>query len=218
MNVAIIGASGFIGSKIRDEALRRGHKVTGIVRHANRVSHRPKLTVVQADVLWRDKLARVLKGHDAVIASWNAVRGVTGAWVYDRYVEGNRAILAAVRRAGIKRFLAVGGAASLKTPEGIELLDSPQFPKAFEPAKPAIRGVRELFYMLKKEPGLDWAFFSPAVMIVPGVRTGKFRLGHDRVIADAKGASRISVEDYAVAMIDELEHPKVHRDRFTIGY
>lgn len=218
MNVAIIGASGFIGSKIRDEALRRGHKVTAIVRHPNRVPHRPCLAVVQADVLWRDKLARILKGHDAVIASWNAVRGVTGPWVYNRYVEGNRAILAAVRRAGIKRFLAVGGAASLKTPEGVELLDSPQFPKIFEPAKPAIRGVRELFYMLKKEPGLDWAFFSPAVMIAPGARTGKFRLGHDHIVADAKGASRISVEDYAVAMVDELEHPKVHRDRFTIGY
>lgn len=218
MNVAIIGASGFIGSKIRDEALRRGHKVTAIVRHPNRVPHRPRLSIVQADVLWRDKLARILKGHDAVIASWNAVRGVTGAWVYDRYVEGNRAILAAVRRAGIKRFLAVGGAASLKTPEGIELLDSPQFPKIFEPAKPAIRGVRELFYMLKKESGFDWAFFSPAVMIAPGARTGKFRLGHDHVVADASGASRISVEDYAVAMVDELERPKVHRDRFTIGY
>ena len=133
-------------------------------------------------------------------------------------MEGNRAIIAAVNRAGVKRFLAVGGAASLKTPEGIELLDSPQFPAIFEPAKPAIRGVREFFYMLKKEPQLDWAFFSPAVMIVPGVRTGKYRLGTDHIVADAKGVSRISVEDYAVAMIDELEHPRFHRTRFTIGY
>jgi uncharacterized protein len=218
MKVAIIGASGFIGSKIAGEALRRGHTVTGIVRHTNRLRHHPKLTAVKADVLWRDKLSRILSNHDAVICSWNAVRGVTGPWVYDRYIEGNRAILAAVNKSGVKRFLAVGGAASLKTPDGIELLDSPQFPKAFEAAKPAIRGVREMLYMLKKEIGLDWAFFSPAVMIVPGVRTGKFRLGHDHVVADAKGASRISVEDYAVAMVDELERPQHHRERFTIGY
>jgi uncharacterized protein len=218
MKVAIIGASGFIGSKILQEALRHNHKVTAIVRHPNRVPHHRNLTVVKGDVLWRDKLAHILKGHDAVIASWNAVRGLTGQWVYNRYVEGNRSIISAVNKSGVKRFLAVGGAASLKTPEGVELLDSPQFPKAFEAAKPAIRGVRELYYMLKKEPQLDWAFFSPAVMIVPGVRTGKYRLGHYHVVADEKGASRISVEDYAVAMIDELEHPKHHRDRFTIGY
>jgi len=218
MKVAIIGASGFIGSKIAAEALRHGHKVTAIVRHTNRLPHHPNLKSVKADVLWRDKLAHILKGHDAVIASWNAVRGVTGPWVYNRYVEGNRAIIAAVNRAGVKRFLAVGGAASLKTPDGVELLDSPQFPAIFAPAKPAIRGVRELFYMLKKEPQLDWAFFSPAVMIVPGVRTGKYRLGTDHIVADAKGVSRISVEDYAVAMVDEMEHPKFHRTRFTVGY
>lgn len=218
MKVAIIGASGFIGSKITSEALRHNHKVTAIVRHTNRLPHHRNLTVVKADVLWRDKLAHILKGHDAVIASWNAVRGVTGQWVYNRYVEGNRSIIAAVNKSGVKRFLAVGGAASLKTPQGVELLDSPLMPKAFEPAKPAMRGVRELYYMLKKEPQLDWVFFSPAIMIVPGVRTGKYRLGHYDVIADEKGASRVSVEDYAVAMVDELERPKHHRDRFTIGY
>ena len=218
MKVAIIGASGFIGSKILQEALRHNHKVTAIVRHTNRVPHHRNLIVVKANVLWRDKLAHILKGHDAVIASWNAVRGVTGPWVYNRYVEGNRSIIAAVNKSGVKRLLAVGGAASLKTPQGVELLDSPLMPKAFEPAKPAMRGVRELYYMLKKEPQLDWVFFSPAIMIVPGVRTGKYRLGHYDVVADEKGVSRISVEDYAVAMVDELEHPKHHRDRFTIGY
>lgn len=218
MKVAIIGASGFIGSKITAEALRHGHKVTAIVRHPNRLPHHRNLTAVKADILWRDKLAQILKGHDAVIASWNAVRGVIGPWAYDRFVEGNRAILAAVNKSGVKRFLVVGGAASLKTPEGIELLDSPKFPAAFEFAKPAIRGVREFLYILKKEPQLDWAFFSPAVMIVPGVRTGKYRLGHDHIVADEKGVSRISVEDYAVAMVDELEHPQHHRERFTIGY
>ncbi|MGH9638822.1 MAG: NAD(P)-dependent oxidoreductase [Candidatus Acidiferrales bacterium] len=218
MKVAIIGASGFIGSKILAEALSHNHKVTAIVRHPKRVPHHRNLTVSKSNILWRHKLAQILKGHDAVISSWNTPRGVTGPQVYDRWVDGNSSILAAVNESGVKRFLAVGGASSLKTPEGIELLDSPQFPKAFEPARPAMRGVRELFYMLKKEPELDWVFFSPAVMIVPGVRTGKYRLGTDRIVADAKGESRISVEDYAVAMIDELEHPKHHRDRFTIGY
>jgi len=218
MKIALIGASGFVGSKVLAEALRRGHKVTAIVRRPERLAPHRNLRAVNVDVLHRDELARLLAGHDVIISSYNPARGVPGPEVFHRHVRGHRAIIAAAKKSGVKRFLAVGGAASLKTPAGIELLDSPDFPTAFEAFKPGIRGTRELYYLLKKEPGLDWVFLSPSVMIAPGKRTGKFRLGKDHVLYDEKGASRISLQDYAVAMIDELEHPKHHHERFTVGY
>ena len=218
MNVALIGATGFVGSKILAEALRRGHHVTAIVRRAQRLAPHPRLTVVQADVLRRDELARLLAGHDAIISSFNPGRATPGPEVYGKHVRGHRAIIAAVKKSGVKRFLAVGGAASLKTPAGVEFLDSPEFPVAYEPFKPAIRGTRELYYLLKKEPGLDWVFLAPSVMIAPGQRTGRFRLGKDHVLYDAAGKSHISLQDYAVAMVNELEHPEHHRERFTVGY
>ncbi|HKV03726.1 MAG TPA: NAD(P)-dependent oxidoreductase [Candidatus Acidoferrales bacterium] len=218
MKVALIGATGFVGAKILAEALRRGHRVTAIVRHPQRLTPHPNLTAVNADVLHRDELARILRGHDVVISSFNPKRGMPGPEAFHRHVRGHKAIIAATKQSGVKRFLAVGGAASLKTPAGIELLDSPEFPAAFEPFKPGIRGTRELYYLLKKEPGLDWVFLAPSVMIAPGRRTGEFRLGKDHVLYDVKGASRISLQDYAVAMIDELEHPRHHHERFTVGY
>lgn len=218
MKVALIGATGFVGSKILAEALRRGHKVTAIERRSRRLVPHPNLTVISADVLQRDELAKILRGHDVVISSFNPARGAAGPEVFHKFVRGNRAIITATKKSGVKRFLAVGGAASLKTPAGIEFLDSPEFPAAFEAFKPGIRGTRELYYMLKQEPGLDWVFLAPSVMITPGQRTGKFRLGKDHVLYDEKGASRISLQDYAVAMIDELEHPQHHHERFTVGY
>lgn len=218
MQIALIGASGFVGSKILSEALRRGHQVTAIIRRPQRIPLHRNLTIVQADVLRREQLVRILAGHDVVISSYNPARGVPGPEVFERHVRGHRAIISAAKKSGVKRFLAVGGAASLKTPAGIELLDSPEFPAAFEPFKPGIRGTRELYYLLQKEPGLDWVFLSPSVMIVSGQRTNKFRLGADHVLYDQQGKSHISLQDYAVAMINEAEHPKHHRERFTVGY
>jgi len=192
--------------------------VTAIERRPGRLTAHPNLRVLKIDVLHRDDLARVLRGHDVLISSFNPARGVPGPEVFHRHVRGHKAIIAAAKKAGVKRFLAVGGAASLKTPAGIELLDSPDFPAAFEPFKPGIRGTRELYYLLKKEPGLDWIFLSPSVMIVPGQRTNQFRLGTDHILYDASGKSHISLQDYAVAMVDEMERPKHHRERFTVGY
>lgn len=218
MKIALIGATGFVGSKILAEALRRGHHVTAIIRRPQRITPHRHLRVAQVNVLDREHLASVLAGHDLMISAYNPARGVPGPEVFHRHVRGHKAIIAAAKKAGVKRFLAVGGAASLKTPANIELLDAPEFPAAFEPFKPGIRGTRELYYLLKKEPGLDWVFLSPSVMITPGQRTGKFRLGHDHVLYDAQGKSHISLQDYAVAMMNEAEHPQHHRERFTVGY
>jgi uncharacterized protein len=218
MKVALIGASGFVGSKILAEALQRGHQVTAIVRNPEKLEPHKNLTVKKADVLQVEELAKILAGQDAVISAFNPARGVAGPEVFEKHVTGHKAILAATRKSGVKRFLGVGGAASLKTPAGVELLDSPEFPAAYEPFKPGIRGTRELYYLLKQEPELDWVFISPSVTIAPGERTGKFRLGKDHVLCDANGVSKISLEDYAMALVDELEQSKHHGERITVGY
>jgi putative NADH-flavin reductase len=219
MKVALIGASGFVGSKILSEALLRGHHVTAIVRNPEKIDvSKENLTVKKADVLNVDDLAKILAGHDIVISSFNPARGVAGPHVFELHVNGHKAILAAAKKSGVKRFLGVGGAASLKTPEGIELIDSPQFPAAYEAFKPGIRGTRELYYLLKQEPSLDWVFVAPSVVIAPGERTGKFRVGKDHVLYNDQGESKISLEDFSVALVDEMEHPKHHNERITIGY
>lgn len=219
MKVALIGASGFVGSKILAEALTRGHHVTAIVRNPEKIQIADKnLTVRKADVLHVDELATILAGHDVIISAFNPARGVAGEHVYELHVTGHKAILAAATKSGVKRFLGVGGAASLKTPEGIELLDSPQFPAAYVPFKPGIRGTRELYYLLKQQPALDWVFIAPSIVIAPGARTGKFRVGKDHALYDEKGESKISLEDYSAALVDEMESPKHHNERITIGY
>ena len=218
MKVALIGASGFVGSKILAEALQRGHQVTAIVRNPEKIQPDKNLNTKKADVLNVDELSKLLAGHDVIVSAFNPARGVAGAHVYDLHVQGHKAILAAAKKSGVKRFLGVGGAASLKTPEGIELIDSPQFPAAYEQFKPGIRGTRELYYLLKQEPALDWVFIAPSVVIAPGERTGKFRIGKDHVLYNDKGESKISLEDYAVALVDEMERPQHHNERITIGY
>jgi len=219
MKVALIGASGFVGTRILDEALRRGHQVTALVRKPEALPSQPGLTAIAVDVLDTAALAKALAGHDVVISAFNPGRQTAGAdEVMQQHVAGHRAIIDAVKRSGVTRFLAVGGAASLKTKDGIEFLDSPEFPKEYEPFKGGIRGTRAQYYMLKEEPELDWVFLAPSVFLLPGERTGTFRTGKDHVLYDAEGQSRISLEDYAVAMVDELERPAHHRERFTVGY
>jgi len=218
MKVALIGATGYVGSRILVELLQRGHRVTGLARNPQTLSPHASLTAQSVDVLNVEQLSNILNGHEAVISAFNPGRMTAGADVFDKHVAGHKAILSAVNKAGVKRFLAVGGAASLKTASGQEYLDSPEFPPEFAPYKGGIRGTRELYYLLKKEPYIDWVFLSPSVRLLPGARTGKYRVGTDRVLYDANGVSSISLEDYAVAMVDELEQPQHHRERFTVGY
>ena len=141
-----------------------------------------------------------------------------GDEVTQMHVDGHKAIIAATKRSGVKRFLAVGGAASLKTADGSEYLDSPDFPKAYEAFKGGIRGTRALYYMLKDDTDLDWVFLAPSVFLIPGERLGTYRIGKDHVLYDAEGQSRIFLPDYAIAMVDEMEKAAHHRERFTVGY
>ena len=219
MKIALIGATGFVGAKILDEALERGHQVTALVRKPEAVPQRPGVTAKAVDVADVDALAQALKGHDVVISAFNPGRQTAGGEeVTEAHARGHRAIVAAIKQAGVERFLAVGGAASLKTADGSEYLDSPEFPKEYEAYKGGIRGTRSLYYMLKDEATLDWVFLAPSVFLLPGERTGQFRRGKDHVLYDESGRSHISLEDYAVAMLDEMERPAHHRERFTVGY
>ncbi len=213
MKVALIGASGMVGSAIRDEALSRGHQVTAIVRHPEKITVKsPLLKVVKGDVL-EGKVDELVRGHDAVISAYNP--GWTNPNIADDTTKAYRAIIDGVKKAKVKRLLVVGGAGSLEVSPGVQLIETMQVPDLI---RSAILALREVLYTLRKEKGLDWTFLSPAANFVPGTRTGKFRLGKDQVVKDEKGESKISVQDYAVAMIDELEKPKHSRQRFTLAY
>jgi putative NADH-flavin reductase len=218
MKLALIGATGFVGAKVLAEALERGHRVTAIGRKLEGLPAHPNLTAVTLDVADSAALGRALAEHDVVISAFNPGRQTAGAEVYDLHVQGHRAIIDAVKASGVERFVAVGGAASLKTRNGQEFLDSPEFPAEYEPFKGGIRGTRALYYLLKEEPGVDWVFVAPSVFLLPGERTGQYRLGGDEVLYGPDGQSRISLEDYAMALVDEVERPAHHRERFTVGY
>jgi putative NADH-flavin reductase len=213
MNIALIGATGFVGSHILEEALLRRHEVTAIVRRPERLPVRPGLTAKRGNVLDVNALASLLAGHEAVIAAYNADKAAPD--VYQTMVDGARAIIAATKKAGVGRLLVVGGAGGLEIAPGQQIIEQPDFPAEW---KAGARGTREFLYLLQREPDLDWTFLSPAAMLQPGERTGSFRLGTDQLLVDAEGQCRISLQDYAVAMIDELEKPQHTGRRFCVAY
>lgn len=201
--VVLIGASGFIGSRLLAELSARGHAVTAIVRSPEKVAALAGVTAVKGDVFDKDGLAKLLAGHDAVISAVHFT------------ASDPQALLASVRQSGVKRYLVVGGAGSLEVAPGAKLFDAPGFPAIY--AKEARAGGAFLD-RLKQEATLDWTFLSPSALFQPGERTGKFRLGGDQLLVDGQGKSWISMEDFAIALVDELETPAHSRKRFTVGY
>ncbi|MEP6823246.1 MAG: NAD(P)-dependent oxidoreductase [Ramlibacter sp.] len=212
MNIALIGASGFIGSALLAEALARGHNVTAVVTKPEKLAPGTRLRAVACDVQDSAALAAALRGHEAVISAFS---GHAQADTQDYYVRGMQSVIAATRQAQVPRLLVVGGAGSLEVAPGLQLLDTPEFPAMY---KPTAEGARKALGLLREEQELDWTMLSPSAVIAPGERTGKFRIGADQLLTGADGASRISVQDYAVAMLDELEKPAHTRRRFTAGY
>ena len=213
--IILIGASGYVGSAIMKEALNRGMQVTAIVRHPEKITIKDaNLTVKKGDVTDIDKIARLSKGADVIVSAYNP--GWNNPDIYEETLSVYPKILEAVKKSGVPRFLMVGGAGTLFVEPGVRLIDSGMIPETILP------GVKSLgeFYLntLSKEKEVDWVFFSPAANLFPEKRTGKFRLGKDNMIVDDQGESSVSVEDYAVAMIDEVEYPAHHYERFTIGY
>lgn len=214
-NVVLIGASGFVGNAILNELLSRGHKVTAVVRNPEKINvSNSNLEIVKADIADTNAMVGICKGKEAIISAYNP--GWTNPDIYEETLRNYPLILEAAKRSGAKRLLCVGGAGTLFCAPGLRVVDSGAIPDAI------MGGVKSLgeFYLntLMNEKDIDWIFFSPAGTLKPGKRTGKFRLGKDDLIIDENGISHISVEDYAVAMVDELENPKHHCERFTIGY
>lgn len=212
MKIALIGASGFVGGALLKEATQRGHSVTAIVRNPEKVAVAAGVTAVKGDVNDVKQLASLLAGHDVVISAFN------GGWgdpdIYNKHLAGSRAIATAAKQAGV-RLIVVGGAGSLLAPDGSQIVDSPDFPAAY---RDGARAARDALAELRNDSGLEWSFVSPAAHIAPGERTGKFRLGADQPVLDAKGESHVSVEDLAYAILDEAEKPQHTGKRFTLGY
>lgn len=214
-NVVLIGASGFVGTAILNELLNRGHKVTAIVRDPTKVTaSNPNLKVVQADVTDTDVLIEASKGKDAVISAYNP--GWKNPNIYEETLKNYPLIVDSVKKAGVERLLIVGGAGTLFYAPGKMVMDADDIPAKL---LPGIKSLGE-FYLntLRKENDIDWIFLSPAANMTPGERTGKFRIGKDDLVVGVNGDSNISVEDYAVAMVNELEQKHHHKERFTIGY
>src|SRR6185312_10416435 len=213
MTVTLLGATGVVGSALLNEALDRGHAVTAIIRHPERLAPRDRLVVKRGDVYDTALLTNLMQGHDAVISAFNP--GWKDPNLYDDQVRGTSSIIQAIKKAGLKRVLWVGGAGGLEVRPGVRVVDNPDFPAAVRPGSLATINALE---QLTKEPDLDWSYLAPSANMTPGHRTGHFRLGGDQLLTDANGQSHISVQDFAVAMIDELERPAHIRRRFTVGY
>ena len=210
MKVIIFGATGTIGQAIMHEALRRKYEVTAVVRNRFKLNEKHDLlTIVEGDLLKPNSIAELVKGHEVVISAYGPKFGEE-----QELVEVARALVEGLRKGGVERLVVVGGAGSLMTDEGIPLMETAGFPEEVKPLAMAHQDA----YQIYQESDLDWTYLSPASTIEPGRRTGNFRIGTDRLVVDEDGQSRISVEDYAVALLDEVDDPYFSGSRFTVAY
>jgi putative NADH-flavin reductase len=213
MKIAIIGATGFVGSSILNELANRNHELTAIARN---IKDTANAKWVATDIFNVAALAEVLKGNDVVINAYNP--GWTNPNIYDDFIAGSKAIQQAVTQSGVKRFITIGGAGSLFVAPNLQAVDTPDFPKEYHAGATA---ARDYLNILKEDKKLDWAFFSPAFEMHPGITTGRtaqYRLGLENPVFDSNQRSILSVEDLAVVIADEAETPKHHQVRFTAGY
>jgi putative NADH-flavin reductase len=203
MKIALVGATGFVGSHVLRELAAREHDVTAIARYVEGLASHPRISYRRADIAGAAATADVLRGHDAVVTA-----------LPFRTTSTDR-VLATIRLAGVSRLLVVGGAGSLRTPSGQRVVDQPDFPAEYRDE--ALAGCAFL-EQLCAEAALSWTFLSPSAILHDGPRTGRYRTGQDDLLVAADGQSHISVSDYAIALVDELERPAHLRQRFTVGY
>lgn len=214
--IAVIGATGFVGSKVVNELASRGYAVEAIARDTTKITESDLVKAKKLDVYNVDELAEGLKGVDAVISTFNP--GWTNPNIFEDFLKGAESIEKAVEESGVKRFITVGGAGSLYIAEGLQLIDTPEFTAEI---KPGAEAARQYLEMIKKNENLDWTFFSPAIEMhqgTAGVRKGTYRTALENPVFDESGRSVLSVEDVAVALVDELENGKFVKQRFTAAY
>jgi hypothetical protein len=209
VKVALYGATGKAGSRILKELVSRGHRVTAIVRDPAKIPQpQPGVTVTRDDLSDPRKIAVAVNGAEAVVSAYappqeepDAIVGVTQRQI--NALNGSKV-----------RLVVVGGAGGLQVAPGVALVDSGYVPESVLPiARAHVKALDVL-----RASTIDWTYLAPAAFFEPGQRTGKFRLGKDELIANAQQESRISMEDYAIALVDELERPAHHRQRFSVGY
>lgn len=213
MKIALIGATGFVGSAILNELTSRNHEITAIARTPKETAN---VNWVSADIFNSNELAAILKGNDLVISAYNS--GWSNPNIYDDFIAGSKAVQEAVKKSGVNRFIVIGGGGSLFVAPGLQAVDTPDFPKEYYVAATA---ARDYLNIIKEEKELDWAFFSPAFEMHQGIttgRTGKYRLGLENPVFNDEQRSILSVEDLAIVIADEAETPKHHQVRFTAGY
>lgn len=212
MKIVLFGASGFIGQRIILEALVRGHEVKAITREPASfpIAH-PRLTVASANVLDANSVAEAAAGYDVLINSTGAKK-IGDMDIYEFFVQATRATIEGARRAGVKRLITVGGAGSLEVAPGVLLADTPEFPSF---VYPIANGQRESLAIHRATSDVNWTFFSPSALIEEGRRTRAIRLGTDQLLKNDQGESRISAEDFAYALLNEIENPQFEGRRFT---
>jgi putative NADH-flavin reductase len=212
MKIAVFGATGRIGSRIVTEALNRGHDVTAVVRHPeNYILERPHLKVAKADLFRAQEVETGAFDHDAVVCSYNYTHGAAPSTITEVAIP----LINGVKHAHVKRLLIVGGAGSLEVAPGVQLVDTSDFPDAYKPAALAACAALKIY---QQERELEWTYVSPASEIAPGERTGKFRVGTNQLLTDPSGRSFITMEDFAVAIVDEIENPQHVRQQMTVAY
>ena len=211
MKIALYGATGNIGRLILNEALNRGHEVTAIVRNTSKMdtSHK-NLKVEVGDILNSEDVAQKVKFHNIVISAYG-----TGNNDPQLVREVYQSLNQGMKKAEVKRLILVGGAGSLNIAPGLQLVDTPEFPEAW---KASALAHREVLHFYLNEKDLEWTYASPAALIEPGKRTGKFRWGENQLLTDSEGNSKISIEDFAVAILVEAELGRYIRKRFTVSY
>lgn len=216
MKLVVFGATGNVGQRIVAEALRRGHEVVGVVRDPDAVkSPDTRVRLVKGDATNAESIAKITRGSDAVVSAISPRPNARGLPA-PSLAANARALIKGLREAKVKRVLYVGGASSLEVAPGKALADMPDFPEAYR--KEAREGREALAIWRNDAKGLDWTYLSPAAEIAPGKRTGKYRTTDDTLLVDDKGKSHITFEDYAVAVLDELERPQHVGKRFGVAY
>ena len=211
MKVAIIGATGWIGSKVMDEALSRDHQVVAISRGASTID-KQGVTTVSLDLLAQGGIKEAVSGADVVITA------IGGRAKGNHEIVTNTAklLLAELPKSDVQRMIWVGGAGSLEVSPGVTLDSLPSFPAEYKDE--AIAQGQALKVFRDSDSTLDWLFVSPAAQLIPGERSGKYRVGADQLLTDGEGNSQISDQDYAVALLDEIETPKHSTKRICVAY
>ena len=216
MKIALIGATGFVGTPLVAELLQRGHHVTALARNPAKLAAQAKLTAKPLDVNDADAVAAAVKGHDAVISAFNP--GWDEPDLYAKFMQGHDAIVAGVEQSGVKRLLVVGGAGSLFVAPGVQMVDTPEFASHVPPnIIPGAKAARDALTALRGNTALDWTFLSPPALLAPGERSGKYRVGGEQLLMAGEAPAGISTADMAVAIADEIETPRHVRARFTVA-